>query len=193
MPAPSPPRSRATCAQVRADVLAAVARRAYDRALVGSAVLPALNAIAHATPLISALSAGDDASAAAAVHALVAAGGVTRLRVTVAGRVIADAGSGAPLIAPQTRPLVDVAGRTVGEATFTVQSAKGFADLAHALTKAQVLVRAGTRQLFGTFSGPARLPQSGPVSYDGTQYVVASFAGVRFPSGPLRVYLLAPR
>jgi hypothetical protein len=106
--------------------------------------------------------------------------------------VIADVGSSEPLVAPQTRQLVDSSGRTVGEATFTVQSAKGFADLAHALTKAQVLVRAGSRQLFATFRGPPTLPQRGLITYNGTRYEVASFAGVRFPSGPLRVYLLAP-
>jgi hypothetical protein len=55
-----------------------------------------------------------------------------------------------------------------------------------------VLVRAGTRQIGGTFAGPATLPTSGPVTYLGVRYEVASFAGEQYPSGRLTIYVLGP-
>jgi len=53
-------------------------------------------------------------------------------------------------------------------------------------------VRNARRQLAGTFPGPPRLPTSGPVSYRGERYVVASFTATAFPSGGVRIYLLDP-
>jgi len=185
--------ARSSCAQVGADVLADIAERAYDEAKSGQAfVLRPLNALARATALTAALAAGDGAGAAQIVRTMVAAGGFARLRIVAGGRVIADVGVSIPLLAPLTRPLVDAGGRVVGEAVFAVQNAHGYVDLTHALERVPVLVRAGTRQLAGTFAGPATLPSSGPISYRGVRYVVASFAGVRFPSGRVRIYVLAP-
>ena len=185
--------ARRSCAQVRADVLADIAERAYDEAETGQAFVgPPLTALARATTLTAALAAGDDAGAAQIVKAMVAAGGFARLRVVAGGRVIADVGVSIPLLAPLTRPLVDASGQVVGHAVFAVQNAHGYADLTHALERVPVLVRAGTQQLAGTFAGPATLPSSGPISYLGVRYVVGSFAGVRFPSGRVRIYVLAP-
>jgi hypothetical protein len=53
-------------------------------------------------------------------------------------------------------------------------------------------VRAGASRLGGTFAGPAQLPRSGSITYGGAGYYVTSFAGERFPSGSLRIYLLTP-
>jgi hypothetical protein len=185
--------ARSSCAQVGADVLAAIAERAYDEAESGqSFVGPPLTALARASALTAALAAGDDAGAAQIVKAMIAAGGFARLRVVAGGRVIADVGVSIPLLAPLTRPLVDAGGRVVGHAVFAVQNAHGYADLTHALERVPVLVRAGTQQLAGTFAGPATLPSSGPISYLGVRYVVGSFTGVRFPSGRVRIYVLAP-
>lgn len=182
-----------SCAQVGANVLADIAERAYDEAETGQAFVgPPLTALARATTLTAALAAGDDAGAAQIVKTMVAAGGFARLRVIAGGRVIADVGASIPLLAPLTRPLVDAGGHVVGEAVFAVQNAHGYADLTHALERVPVLVRAGTEQLAGTFAGPPTLPASGPISYRGVRYVVASFAGMRFPSGRVRIYVLAP-
>lgn len=58
------------------------------------------------------------------------------------------------------------------------------------LTGALVFVREGDRQLAGTSTGPASLPESGSVSYAGATYEVASFS---MPNARgLRVYTLAP-
>jgi hypothetical protein len=106
--------------------------------------------------------------------------------------VIAAAGGEVPLVAPVTRPLVNASGAVVGEAVFAVETAAGYADLAHAFTGAQVLVRAGGDQLAGSIAGPPTLPSSGLVTYQGVRYAVASFAAAEFPNVPARVYVLTP-
>ena len=85
---------------------------------------------------------------------IVAGGGFAQLRVFAAGRVIGDAGGPAPAVAPVRRSIRDGAGRVVGTALFAVQSAHGYWILARALTGVPVLVRAGPRQLAGSFPGP---------------------------------------
>jgi hypothetical protein len=193
LPRPRVALRRSSCAQVRADLLADIAERAYDEAETGDAFVgPPLNALAHTTTLSAALAAGDDAGAAQIVKSMVAAGDFARLRVVAGGRVIADAGVSIPLLAPLTRPLLDAAGQRVGQAIFAVQSAHGYANLTHALGRVPVLVRAGSQQLAGTFAGPATLPSSGPLTYLGVSYEVASFVGTRFPRGAVRIYVLSP-
>jgi hypothetical protein len=183
--------ARESCAQVRADVLADVAQRAYEESETGQAETgPALTALRRATTLPAALEAGDDAEAAQIVKGLVAAGGFARLRVVAGGRVVADAGISVPLLAPITRPLIDADGRVVGQAEFAVQTAAGFAGLAQSLAGVPVLVRTGGHRLAGTFSGPPTLPVSGPITYRGVHYEVASFPGVEFPDMAVRIYVL---
>ena len=190
----SPPASlaRVSCAQVRADELAAVARHAYDEALGGPQISSALAAIGRAASLRAALAAGDYVTAEKVVRRLVAAGGFARLRVFSRGHLVAEAGSSRPLLAPVSRPLIDDSGVLYGRAVFTAQSAHGYADLVHILTGAAVLVRSPQRQLAGTFAGPRSLPRSGRIAYAGVTYEIASFAAASFPSGPLRVYVLNP-
>jgi hypothetical protein len=188
----SPPATlaRSTCAQVGADVLADVARRAYEESRSGPPVRPALTTLALDQALPQALAAGDYPGAAKIVTGMVAGGGFARLQVSVGGRVIADAGSSIPLLAPLRRPIRDAAGDVVGSALFSVQNAHGYTILAHALTDVPVLVRAGRRQLAGSFPGPRNLPARGPVTYGGVHYVVASFTGTAFPTASVRIYVL---
>jgi hypothetical protein len=122
---------------------------------------------------------------------MVAAGGFARLRVVAGGRVVADVGVSSPLLAPVTAPLLD-AGAVVGEAVFAVETAQVYAGVAGGLVRAPVLVRAGTHQLAGTRVGPAMLPASGPLTYRGGHYEVASFAAVAFPNEQARIYVLGP-
>jgi hypothetical protein len=184
--------ARQSCAQVVAGTLADVAQRVYDEARVGEAFAgPPLTALARATQLSAALAAGDDSTATQIVKSMVAAGGFARLRVVAGGRVVADIGVSAPLLAPVTAPLLN-AGAVVGEAVFAVETAPVYAGVAGGLVRAPVLVRAGTRQLAGTFAGPATLPANGPISYRGVHYEVASFAAVAFPNQHARIYVLGP-
>jgi hypothetical protein len=184
--------ARQSCAQVVAGVLAGVAQRVYDEARIGQAFVgPPLTALARATQLAAAVAAGDDSTAMRIVRSMVAAGGFARLRVVAAGRVVADAGVSVPLLAPVTRPLL-ANGRVVGQAVFAVETAQVYAGVAGGLLRAPVLVRAGARQLAGTVAGPATLPASGPVTYRGVRYEVASFAAVAFPNEQARIYVLGP-
>ena len=185
--------ARRSCAQVSADVLAGVARRAYDESLSGPPVLPALETLALDRALPQELAAGDYAGVPQVVTGIVAGGGFARLRVFAAGRLVADAGGPIPAIAPLRRSIRDAAGRVVGTALFAVQSAHGYWILTRALTGVPVLVRAGGRQLAGSFPGPRVLPASGPIRYHGVRYTVASFDGVEFPRGRIEIYVLDPR
>jgi hypothetical protein len=185
--------ARSSCDQVRVDALDAVARHAYDEAASGQQIEKALSALGRAAGLREALSSGDYTTAETVVRRLVGAGGFARLSVFSRGHLVAEAGTSRALIAPVSRPLRDASGTVFGRAVFTAQSAHGYSDLVRFLTGASVLVRSGRRQLAGTFAGPRSLPRSGAVSYAGVRYRVASFAGERFPSGSLRVYLLSPQ
>ena len=184
--------ARQSCAEVSAGVLVGVAQRVYGEASTSPWwVGTPLAARARTTTLAAALAAGDQRGVAQTVTELVAGGGFEALDVIAGGRVIAGAGNLAASIAPVSRPLVDGSGRLVGQAVFAVETAQGYAGLVHAFTGAAVLVRAGTRQLAGTFAGPADLPANGPVGYLGVRYAVASFPAVEFPDVAARVYVLA--
>jgi hypothetical protein len=183
---------RVSCGQVRADELLAVARHTYEQAVTGYQMSHALGVIEGVASLRTALAAGDYATAASVTRAIVSSGGIAQLRVFARGHLVASAGSAQQLIAPVSRPIVDSSGTVYGRALFTAQSARGLADVVRYLTGAQVLLRSGRRQLAGTFRGPRSLPRSGALDYGGVSYRVASFVGERFPSGPLRVYVLIP-
>jgi len=191
--APPATLARRSCAQVSADVLAGVARRAYDESLSGPPVLPALETLTLDQALPQELAAGEYAGVPQVVAGLVAGGGFARLRVFAAGRLVGDAGGSTPAIAPLRRSIRDAAGRVVGTALFAVQSAHDYWILARALTGVPVLVRAGARRLAGSFPGPSTMPASGPLRYRGARYTVASFDGVEFPSGRIEIYVLDPR
>jgi hypothetical protein len=189
--APASSLARRPCAQVRADEAAAIARLAYARASTGTSVQKARTALTNERELPVALAAGDYASASALVTSLLSKGGFGGLRILVGGHLVAAAGGTTPLISPVRAPILGVGGAVIARAVLAVQDASGFTYLAHYLTGDPVLVRSGSKQLGGTFAGPAVLPNSGRVSYRGVYYRVSSFAGVRYPSGPLRVYVLA--
>ena len=190
--APPPALARAACGQVAAGVLAGVAERAYLESLNGPPVRPALKTLALDPALPPALAARDFAGAARIVAGIVAGGGFARLRVSAGGRLVADVGTRKPLLAPLRRTIRDASGAVVGSALFAVQSAAGYAILASALTGAAVLVRAGARQLAGSFAGPRKVPVSGPLTYRGVRYSVASFAAAAFPGLGVRIYVLDP-
>jgi hypothetical protein len=190
--APHPAAATQTCAQLRAAALTDVATRAYAQALSGPDVEPAESALARASALRAQLGARDDAAVARSVRELFASGRFAALRILSGGHLVAAAGRSSQLIVPLHRTLIGAGGRDVGEVEFTVQSAHGYSALVHFLTGAPVLVRAGASRLGGTFAGPAQLPRSGSISYAGAGYYVTSFAGERFPSGSLRIYLLTP-
>jgi hypothetical protein len=64
-----------------------------------------------------------------------------------------------------------------------------FVETVHADTGAVVVVRIGLRAIAGTAAGPAALPQSGTVNYEGRLWSVFSFA----PTPPARIFVLVPQ
>ena len=78
-------------------------------------------------------------------------------------------------------PVTDAAGRDVGTVLVSIQSVSGLYAVTSYLTQAFVLVRDGAHQLVGQRRGPATLPASGPLSYDGAHFSVFSFAAHAVP------------
>lgn len=106
--------------------------------------------------------------------------------------MLADLGKPNPL-APTVGTLHDPTGRAIGQYALAVQDVRAYLQVVHGLTAAEVLLRAGRRQLLGTLTpGPPRIPARGRIRYGGTVYEASSFAGTTYPSGPLRISVLVP-
>jgi hypothetical protein len=104
-------------------------------------------------------------------------------------RFLYDLG-GSDVLAP-VHGVVRRNGKLVGRFSFAIQDDAGYLKLAQRFTGAEVIMRAGSRQVMGTLDpGPAHIPGHGPVTYRGKRYEAYSFSGEAFPSGPLRISLL---
>jgi hypothetical protein len=179
------------CASTVARALGVIAKRFYHELSGGRIAQPATNRVAGSSTLVAAVEARDPARARAALVPLLR-GQLARVRVTVAGRTLAEYGN-ANAVAPVSAPLKNAAGSTIGTVTASEQGVRGYADTIHAITKAEVLVRAGSRLLGGSMStAPSPTPMSSELSWRGTRYAVYSFAGTGFPRIALRTYVLAP-
>jgi hypothetical protein len=192
IPAPPAALARASCAQARTEVLAGVVRRVYEESVHGPAAAGARAAVASSVLLPAAIAAGDRARAQTTASRLLRpAHGVRIAALDASGRVVATAGITAPALAPLAVPLRRY-GATVGRALIAIESARSFVDLSSYLSGAVVFVRTpGGNPLAGRVgAGPATIPASGAVSWDGRPYHVASFAATRFPSGRVTVYAL---
>ena len=107
----------------------------------------------------------------------------------VGSQLLADVGG--PYALAPVHGTLRSGGRVVGHFTTAIQDDAGYLKLARLFTGADVLMRAGARQVMGTLSpGPASVPDRGVVSYGGRSYQAYSFTGEAFPSGPLRISLL---
>ena len=170
-------------------------------------------------PLLAAVAARDATAARVAIDHLLTQH-VVRIRVTVGGRVLVDVG-GPFVLAPVTVPLRS-AGRTIGEATVSIQDDLGFVLLARRLLHVHVVVRlppsltitpqeakvvassslriggyrvtviAGARPVMTTLGGAATIPASGPVTIAGSGYEAFTVDATAFPSGPLPIVVLIP-
>ena len=115
---------------------------------------------------------------------------VVRVRVTIGSRLLVDVGG--PYVLAPVEGTLHSGGRVIGQFAMAIQDDAGYLKLAHLFTGADVLMRTGSRQVMGTLSpGPASVPDRGAVSYDGRSYEAYSFSGEAFPSGSLRISLLA--
>jgi hypothetical protein len=180
------------CASAVALGFGQVAAHIYREFAEGRVVEPAVRRLESSPALIAAAQSGDPAATRAALLPLIH-GQLARVRVVVAGRTLAEYGS-AEAIAPVTAPLRNAAGSTIGTLVASEQGARGYVGTVTSFIGTHVFVRAGSQQLAGTTTQPApsTLPDSGEATFGGGRYSVYSFAGSRFPSGSLRVYVLTP-
>jgi len=196
----------AGCATTVAGTLGTVAARVYHEAATGGDVEQAVHRMRTSTALAAAIDAGDAAAAQSALRELLL-GQIVRVEVLLGGRVFAQAGTGAA-IAPVRGSIPDA------NATFVLstQSARGYLEVAHQVTGAQVLLTTGfaggapgsagggsvsatgARRPAGTIlgPGPASLPAAGPVTYAGRRYQTVTLDGAVYPSGALHIVLLVP-
>jgi hypothetical protein len=179
------------CASAVARGFGRVAEHIYTEFAGGRVVEPAVRRLHSSAALIAAVQNGDPAATRASLLPLIS-GQLARVRVTVGERTLAEFGKG-EAIAPVTAPLKNAAGATIGTLVASQQTVRGYVDTVSSFATAYVLVRTGSQQLGGTtLQAPPALPESGETSFAGRRYSVDSFAGSRFPSGSLRVYVLAP-
>jgi hypothetical protein len=114
---------------------------------------------------------------------------VVRVRVSTSAGLLVDLGG--PYVLAPVHGTLRSGGKVVGQFEMAIQDDAGYLKLAHLFTGAEVLMRAGARQVMGTLSpGPASVPDRGAVSYGGSSYDAYSFTGEAFPNGPLRISLL---
>jgi hypothetical protein len=71
--------------------------------------------------------------------------------------------------------------------TLSLTSFAPYIHLTQTLTHTLIYVRKGSQKLAG--GGPSKLPSSGPLSYHGSKYEVASFSAPT-SAGQVRVYVL---
>ena len=198
--APAPIPASAACAATVAGMLGTVGERIYHEASTGANVSQAVHRVQGSSALASAIGRGDARAARAALRALLV-NQIVRVEILRGGRAFASAGSG-PAIAP-VRGSIPGTGASFA---LSVQSDHSFTQVARQITGAHVLLLSGhagggagdggasIHRLAGTIKGPApaTVPLSGPVSYGGQTYQVASLTGAVYPSGPLRISLLVP-
>jgi hypothetical protein len=176
--------------QVRVETLGHVGERIYQEELNSPDVAATLRSMESSTAFQHAVAAGSVTATRAAILGFFAAHiHVVRVRVTVGGRLLID--EGGPYALAPVHGTLRSGGRVVGNFEMAIQDDAGYLKLAHLFTGAEVLMRAGSRQVMGTLSpGPASVPDRGEVAYRGRTYQAYSFSGVAFPSGPLRISLL---
>jgi hypothetical protein len=178
-----------TCASTVAGTLGQVTERIYHVAATGGDVAEAVHRVQSSTLLAGAIAAGNARAADTHLNGLLL-DQIAGVEIIRGGRVFASAGSGAA-IAPVRGSIPGTGASFV----LSVQSDHDFVQVAHQVTGAQIQVSdpAG-RWLAGTIytPPPAVVPNSGPLSYGGLDYQVASLAGTAYPSGAVRIALLVP-
>jgi hypothetical protein len=180
----------AQCMSAIARGYGEVAEHIYAEFAGGRVVEPAVHRLQSSTALARAVQSASPAATRAALLPLIH-GQLARVRILAGNATLAEFGTG-EAIAPVTVPLRNAAGATIGTLVASEQTVRGYVDTVASFATAQVLVRSGSQQLGSTIRERGPLPEGGQTSVAGRRYTVYSFAATRFPSGPVRVYLLAP-
>jgi len=188
-PVSGPALAPSECTPAIAATLGTVAKRIYHEASTGSIVGEAVHRIHASSALAAAVEAGNAPEARSLLQGLLA-GQIVRVEVLRGGRPFASAGSG--------RAIAPVGGSIPGSGgarfILSVQSDNAYLQVAHQVTGAEVLLRAGAHPLADTIHTPTstQLPAGGPVSLGGHSYQALTLPGSRYPSGALSIELLVP-
>lgn len=179
-------------AQARVETLGHVGERVYQEELHGASVVQVQHRLEASSAFQRAVAALDIAATRAAIVGFFEAHiHVVRVRVTVGSHLLVDVGG--PYVLAPVHGTLRLHGRVVGQFSWAIQDDAGYLKLAHLFTGAEVLMRAGGRQVEGTLTpGPASVPGRGEVSYGGHSYQAYSFNAEAFPSGALHISLLIP-
>ncbi len=178
----------AQCASTIAHTLGTVAGRVYHEANAGSIVAQAVHRLQSSSALKSAVDADNAAATGSALRELTL-GQIVRAEILRGGHVLAQSGSGSA-IAPARGSIPGTSATFV----LSTQSAHSYLQVVHQVTGAQVALLAGARRLDGTIGGlpSSGLPAEGPVTLAGQSFQTSTIAGAAYPSGALRIVLLAP-
>ena len=181
-------------AEVLANTVGAVAERIYAAEVASAETSADTRQIESDRPLLSAVESGDRAAIAKAVHTLVYSHThIVRLRISRGSQLLADEG-GPYILAPVSGSL-RAHGKAIAQFVFSVQDDLGYVKLVSRFVGVPLVLRTASGQvpIEGQLSpGPATIPDHGPVSYHGVGYEAYSFKASAYPSGRLRISLLAP-
>ena len=176
-----------------ARTVGSAAMRIYANELASVEVTNDRHQVEGYAPLLSALESNNQAAVKQAVTRLVYSHThVVRLRVTRSGHLLADVGG--PYIIAPVHGALRRNGRTLAQYVLSVQDDLGYVKLVSRFIGVPLaLSESGhTLPIEGALTGPASIPDHGPVSYRGASYQAFSFTARAFPAGVLRVSLLAP-
>ncbi|HVP03905.1 MAG TPA: hypothetical protein VMT10_15155 [Solirubrobacteraceae bacterium] len=185
---PAAPTSAAGCRTTTLSTLAAVARRIYFQAAHGRNGANAVVRLSRSRALADAVAAGSHRATIAALQPLLKHQ-ILHITIRHGSAVVADVGHGR-VMAPVHGRLY-AGGRIAGTYVLSVMSPASYAGIASSVTGSSIVLRSGTHVVAAGGAAPARIPARGRAAVGGARYRVASFSGEAFPSGPLRIFVLA--
>jgi len=116
---------------------------------------------------------------------------VVRLRVSTAGRLLADVG-GPFVLAPRNATL-QLRGVTIGSFVLSIQDDLGYLLLAKRLAGLEVIMHRHNKLIMSSLApGFPPVPSEGSYEYGGHKYRVFTLHASAFPSGPLQIAVLIP-
>jgi hypothetical protein len=188
---PSVPSVPSACSAAALATLSDVLQRVYAEGVSSERTASAEYMITHSQALRTAVEGGDKAAATAAARALLATGHLTNLIVTRDGHTFVDVGGAA--LAPLQGTLTGEGGTPIASYVASVWADHGFLVEAGGITQGLVALREGQRSVGGSRSlGSGALADEGALTVEGHAYRYTSFPAQAYPTGALRVYVLAP-
>jgi hypothetical protein len=179
-------------AQRRADVVARTARRQYRREIKGKAEHRIAARVSRNPLLLSALRAGDLATARSIAGALLyRKDHISHIEITRGTQPVLAVGKPFVVAAVPT-PLRGSNGTPIATLHASIQDVIGFVRLMHRRSGADVVVRGSGTRLETSLPAAAhmKLPKRGPVRVAGLRYHVSYFHETGLLGEPLRVWVL---